>query len=102
MCIERFLLKKEYLNSLFQSLKEMKLIKNYSDLSKKLGVSKSLVSSWLSGRSSIPIDKLLQISEIFNVQIIFKNGTFTFSFTALTIDFTISGSCPIAIPNPFA
>jgi len=68
------------LNNLFYELKKRNLVKSYNELSKKLDVSSSLISSWLVGRSQIPLVKFLEISKLFNVDIIFKNGTFSFSF----------------------
>lgn len=65
---------------LFDDLKKKNLIKNNVDLAKKLNVSPSLITEWTKGRAKISIEKLIEISTLFNVKICVVNGNISYDF----------------------
>lgn len=69
---------------LFEELKLKGLIKSKVDLSRKLNVSPSLITEWTKGRAKISIEKLVEISRLFNVKICFVNGNISYDFLDIT------------------
>ena len=72
--------KAEFFRSLINELSDKGLVKNRSDLADKLGISRSSISDLISGRSNLSLDRMIKITELFNVQFIFLNGTINFVF----------------------
>ena len=72
--------KAEFFKSLINELSERGLVKNNSDLAAKLGISRSSISDLIYGRSTLTLERVIKITELFNVQFIFLNGTIDFVF----------------------
>ena len=72
--------KAEFFKSLINELSNRGLVKNYSDLAAKLETSRSSISDLISGRSTLSLERMIKISELFNVQFVVLNGTIDFVF----------------------
>jgi transcriptional regulator with XRE-family HTH domain len=72
--------KAKFFKALIKDLIDRDFIKNNSDLASKLGIPRSSLSDILSGRISISIDKIIKISECFNVEFKVKNGVLDYNF----------------------
>ncbi len=77
----KFMNNTEFIKSLINELSDRGLVKNKSDLAAKLGISKSYISDLLSGRLTLTLDRMIKITELFNVKLIVFNGTTDFVFT---------------------
>lgn len=72
--------KPEFLKTLILQLINRGFIKNNSELASKIDIPRSSLSDILSGRISINLDKIIKISECFNVEFKVKNGILDYNF----------------------